>query len=312
MIRKPEPIKRVLERSPLIRRTAQKVATAVQWMKVLMRSNTGKRQVCQIRNGPYWYDNAIVVEPQGFTAGIEPGCVGVMVKLGGMAEEVALISPSRAEDRPTYVEKRAVCMFTPYQSRLFMDELGNVELGSGLSDYKGTRESLDEGAKVRLLEDGTIEVYSETEVRLRAQPQGGEGPAAVIVLRPSGVLEVTTDADVSVVAGGSVSVEAAGSVTLTTEAELELRNGQGARVRLAGADVMVEPGQGGLVQLGGVGGKWLAHAEGITQQLQRLENALNGHAHAAHGTAPSPNPAIQMPLVNTSEAQIRVGKSRST
>lgn len=289
--RKPEPLKRIMDR--VLNSLHVKVHTAIQWMKTVHRTNAGMRQVCHTRNGPYWYDNAIVVEPQGLTSGITAGMVGLVVKPGAMCEEVVLINPSIARERPTYVDNKAVCLYTPYQSRVFMTEQGDIELGTKLADYKDTAALLDEGAKVRLLADGKLEVYSEVEVRLRAQPKGGEGTSAIVVLRPDGVLEVTTSGDVVVGAQGSVSVTSQQSISVQGVAGVVLENDAGARVRLSGADVLVEPGGGGHVQLGGEQGKALAEAERTAALLSRVEEALNLHSHAQHGVPPSP---VALPL----------------
>lgn len=312
---KPDSIIRIVGRIPLVRDCANKIERMVTWMTTIHRTNDQVRQICHARRGPRWRNLAVVVEPQGFTAGVTPGMVGVTIDVNGMAEESVFINPSSPGERPRYVDNKAVCLYTPYQSRVFMTEEGDVEIGAKLVDYKGTAGLLDEGGKVRALRDGVVEVYSETEVRLRAQPKGGAGPSAVVVLRPDGVLEVTTSGNVVVGAQGSVSVTSQQSVAVQGAAGVVLENEAGARVRLSGADVIVEPGGGGHVLLGGEQGKALAEAERTATRLQRLEKALDGHSHAQHGAVPTLNPLVGVPLVNdgyTGQSDVAVKAARST
>jgi phage gp45-like len=291
-------IRRIVGKVPVVRQAWRAVQTMIGWGTVRMRKGERGRQWAQITRGQHeLYGEAYLAEPQGFTAGVNPGAIGVVLKPGNRGERVIVINPSRYQQRPRYVDDEGVCLYTPHQSRLFLDEHGDVELGAGLSDYRETPDFLDEGAKVRLRHDGELEVYSETEIRLRCQPEGGEGASATIVMRPDGTLEVSADGDVSVSAAGSVSVsseqdvsvEALGNITLTPDA-------------------------GGEVRLGGDEGlQALALANKVKTELETLAMAFNQHVHPETGVkteAPIPFPGlipVQIGDVGATNAKAKAG-----
>lgn len=258
-------IRRIVAKVPIVRQCWRAVQTMIGWGTVRLRKGEGGRQQVQMTRGQHEiYGEGYLAEPQGFTSGVTSGAIGVILEPGGRGERVIVVNPSRYQQRPRYVDDEAVCVWTPHQSRLFLDQHGDVELGAGLSDYRGDPGFVDEGAKVRLRADGQVEVYSASEIQLRCQPEGGEGSSATIVMRPDGMLEVSADGAVVVSSRQSVRVEAAGDIALV-------------------------PTEGGEVRLGGDEGvQALALAHRVQEGLDALAKAFNAHVHAETGVSTQP------------------------
>ena len=118
------------------------------------------------------FEDVGVIEPQGFASGVVAGAIGALLSVGDSGDQAALVSPSTPGDRPTYIAgtDRAVVISTPHESRVYLDDAGNIELGTQAA--LNIEPTENKGGRLRLSSAGDSELFGTSSAVVWSAPEG--------------------------------------------------------------------------------------------------------------------------------------------